>query len=168
MASAVTAGLFLLGFPVKARLGFSSRQRTRCFPHLLPVLFTSSTAPLCELSPAAWPGLSLYSVFHSLTTPSVLPVMTTLRVSQSITSAKQQQVIRLSGLQVVLMLTRGWPLTVHKHRQDPAQEAISPVELLMATEQRLAPWAGSWVMYVSWFRSQMMQVLSSDPLTIML
>lgn len=42
------------------------------------------------------------------------------------------------------------------------------VELLTATEQRLAPWAGSWFMYVSWFRSQMMQVLSSDPLTNML
>lgn len=42
------------------------------------------------------------------------------------------------------------------------------VELLMATEARLSSWAGSWFMNVSWFRSQMMQVLSSDPLTKML
>lgn len=42
------------------------------------------------------------------------------------------------------------------------------VESLTATEQRLAPWAGSWFMYISSFRSQMMQVLSSDPLTNML
>lgn len=52
----------------------------------------------------------------TLTTPSVLPVTTMLRVSQSITSAKQQQTIRLPGLQLVLTLARSWPLTVHRYR----------------------------------------------------
>ena len=42
------------------------------------------------------------------------------------------------------------------------------VESLMATAERHASWAGSWVMCVRWFKSQMMQDLSVDPLTMML
>lgn len=61
MASAVTAGLFLLGFPVKARLEFSSRQRTRCFPLLLPVVWFKNKYLECVWG-AAWKGLLLFTV----------------------------------------------------------------------------------------------------------